>query len=37
MGSIDATAATLDDFKPWTAFNQSYVDTFDADTKALYN
>ena len=28
MGSIDLTVETLEDFKPWTELNETYIDTF---------
>ena len=37
MGSIDITIESLDDFKPWTGLNQSYIDTFDDVAIQYYN
>ena len=37
MGSIDLTVETLDDFKPWTTLNKTYIDTFDEYSKENYN
>jgi len=36
LGELDTVIFTIDNFKPWTAYNQTYIDTFIEDTRRDY-